>query len=255
MKKSKQVCEKQNSANGDKLFLKKRQVMIDFNFGKDTAVVFDDMLNRSVPLYKELQKMIGQVASRFAIDNTNVYDLGCSTGITMLSLYHFMQDRKVKFIGLDYSKDMLDKCKEKLSNYKFSKDYELKQHDLNNSVVIKNASVVVLNLTLQFVRPIYRERLIKEIYDGLNPGGCLIVVEKVLGNNSDFNRMFIDCYYDMKRENGYSDLEIAQKREALENVLIPYSVTEDRELLKRHGFNEFDIFYKWYNFCGMVALK
>ena len=127
--------------------------------------------------------------------------------------------------------------------------------DLNNHVKIDNASVVILNLTLQFVRPLHRASLIKDIYRGLRKRGCLILVEKVLGNNSTFNSMFVKFYHEMKKRNGYSELEIARKREALENVLIPYRLDENKQLLARNGFSNFDEFYKWYNFCGLLAIK
>ena len=127
--------------------------------------------------------------------------------------------------------------------------------NLDQGVCLDNASVVLLILTLQFVRPLYREDLISRIHEGLDPNGCLILVEKVLGENSTFNRLFIKHYYEMKKRNGYSELEIAQKREALENVLIPYRLEEDRELLRRVGFEHIEVFFKWYNFCGMIACK
>jgi tRNA (cmo5U34)-methyltransferase len=110
-------------------------------------------------------------------------------------------------------------------------------------------------LTLQFVRPLYRERVMQRIYAGLNPQGALILVEKVTCAETLFNRLFIDRYYDYKRRNGYSDMEIAQKREALENVLIPYRVEENVELLKQVGFRATECFLRWYNFCGLVAVK
>jgi tRNA (cmo5U34)-methyltransferase len=121
--------------------------------------------------------------------------------------------------------------------------------------VVENASVVLLVLTLQFVRPLYRERIIKSIYDGMADNGCLIIVEKVLGENSTFNRLFIKHYYEMKMRNGYSELEISQKREALENVLVPYRLEENKELLRGAGFKHVDVFFKWYNFCGIIAMK
>jgi len=119
----------------------------------------------------------------------------------------------------------------------------------------QNASVVILTLTLQFVRPLHRERILRTIADGLNPQGCLILVEKLTENDTTFNRLFIKYYYDYKRRKGYSELEITQKREALENVLVPYKLLENRELLLRTGFRYVDTFFKWYNFCGMVAVK
>ena len=238
----------------DKLFADKKEKLNDFNFGKETAEVFDDMLERSVPFYRELQRMIGEIACEFAVDGTNIYDLGCSTGITLTTVNEHVK-KDVTFIGFDYSQEMLDKCKENFIMNNFPGRYELMCRDLNQGVLINNASVVILNLTLQFIRPLYRDQLIKNIYEGLNTNGCLILVEKVLGNNSTFNRMFIEFYYRLKKQKGYSDIEITRKREALENVLIPYRLDENKELLSKNGFSQLDIFYKWYNFCGIVALK
>lgn len=238
----------------DKIFNSKKTMVSDFEFGKKTAEVFDDMLDRSVPLYGEVQRMIGEIAGEFAKNGTNVYDLGCSTGITLDTLYRSIS-KKVKLIGVDYSFDMLEKCRERCEKFKSDKKYELIRKDLNNGLVIKNASVAVLNLTLQFIRPLQRDMLMQNIYDGLIPNGSLILVEKVLGNDSIFNRMFIKFYYEMKKRKGYSKMEISQKREALENVLIPYRNSENQQLLRRAGFKYIDVFYKWYNFCGIVAVK
>jgi len=110
-------------------------------------------------------------------------------------------------------------------------------------------------LTLQFVRPIYREQVLKNIYDGLNPGGVLILVEKILAEESNFNRDFINYYYNYKRRNQYSEMEISQKREALENVLVPYKLSENITLLRDKGFNHCEVFFKWYNFAGIIAVK
>jgi len=238
----------------DDIFSNKLNSIGDFRFEEKVAAVFDDMLNRSVPFYQEIQRMIVELALDFATDGTNIYDLGCSTGTTLLNLNRNIGN-KVKFIGIDYSEDMLAKCRKKLTENHFSGEYELVCADLNNGTHIENASVIVMVLTLQFIRPLYREKLIGNIFRGLNDNGCLIVVEKVLGEDSLFNRLFIRYYYDFKKKNGYSDLEIAQKRESLENVLIPYKLLENRELFLKQGFRYCDVFFKWYNFCGMVAVK
>jgi tRNA (cmo5U34)-methyltransferase len=238
----------------DEVFKHNMPRVDDFKFGKKVAAVFDDMLDRSVPFYAEIQRMIVEIAADFSADGTNIYDLGCSTGTTLLNLAQNL-DAKVRFIGLDYSKEMLAKCQQKLAAHHFSREHELKCADLNQGVAIENASVVVMVLTLQFIRPLNRDRLIEDILRGLNENGCLILVEKVLGEDSMFNRLFIKYYYDLKKRQGYSELEIAQKREALENVLIPYKLLENRELLLKHGFRYCDVFFKWYNFCGMVAVK
>lgn len=238
----------------DRIFNKPLQKMIDFNFNADVASVFDDMLVRSVPAYPEMQRMMGEIAKSFYIKGTNIYDLGCSTGTTLLSLYQAI-GKSAKYIGIDYSKPMLEKAEAKFKKNKFQGKLELKHGDLNKDLVIRNASVVVLNLTLQFVRPLNRDKLITSIYKGLKKGGVLILIEKVLGNDSNFNRLFIEYYYDFKKRNGYSELEISQKRETLENVLIPYKLDENFELLKRNGFSSYDVFLKWYNFCGIAAHK
>jgi tRNA (cmo5U34)-methyltransferase len=238
----------------DKVFREPQKSVADFSFGEKVASVFDDMLLRSVPFYEEIQRMIAELAAEFAVDGTNVYDLGCSTGTTLIHLGSKLPQR-VKFIGMDNSPEMLKRCRKKLAEHRFKRDHELICVDLNQSAPIENASVVLMVLTLQFIRPLHRERLIAEIRSGLIDNGCLIVVEKVLGEDSLFNRLFIKNYYEFKKRNGYSELEIARKREALENVLIPYKLLENRELLLRSGFRYCDAFFKWYNFSGLIAVK
>lgn len=238
----------------DTLFSDKSRAIGDFNFGKQTAEVFDDMLDRSIPMYRELQRMIGEIAREFAVDGTHVYDLGCSTGITLETL-QLATAPGATLVGLDYSESMLERARQRFLPLIESGRMRLHHADLNQGCVIENASVVVLNLTLQFIRPLYRDSLMRQIVSGLNDNGVLILVEKVLAADSTINRLFIKFYYDMKRRNGYDEMEIAQKREALENVLIPYRVDENVELLKRSGFREVEAFYRWYNFCGFLALK
>jgi tRNA (cmo5U34)-methyltransferase len=238
----------------DQIFAEKKKALSDFDFGEKTAKVFDDMLDRSIPLYAELQRQISELCSEFAQPDTNIYDLGCSTGITMENIRGSVSD-DVRIIGVDYSGAMLEKARQRFEGQTQGAQVEFREADLNHPIEIKNASVVVLNLTLQFIRPLYRDSLVKAVYEGLNDKGCLILVEKVLGNHSLINRTFIKLYYDMKKRNGYSETEIAQKREALENVLIPYRLDENMELLRRCGFAYSDVFYKWYNFSGVLAVK
>jgi tRNA (cmo5U34)-methyltransferase len=240
----------------DEIFAKPERRIADFDFGQETAQVFDDMLERSVPFYDEIQQMIGELASDFAAEGTAIYDLGCSTGTTFLQIAQSVpSDRNIRYVGVDSSPEMLEIARHKLSAAEFGRPFELECADLNVGVNITGASVVLMVLTLQFVRPLYRQRVIRSIYEGLTENGALILVEKVLGENSTFNRLFIDHYYEMKRENGYSELEIARKREALENVLIPYRLEENKELLREQGFRHIDVFFKWYNFCAIIATK
>jgi tRNA (cmo5U34)-methyltransferase len=238
----------------DLLFSEKRGEIGDFDFGKDTAIVFDDMLDRSVPYYAEVQRMIGEIAADYVVEGTQLYDLGCSTCNAFLELDPLLPEG-VRFVGIDFSEEMLDRAREKIAQRGIKRDHELICADLNEDIEFKNASVVILNLTLQFIRPVRRHRIIANIAKGMIPGSCLLVVEKVLSKDPKINRSFIKYYYEFKQRNGYSQLEIAQKREALENVLIPYRFEEDYELFLNSGFSFCDLFFKWYNFCGMIATK
>lgn len=248
------MSETKKIGGPDTIFRTPMESPSDFAFDAKVASVFDDMVDRSVPFYAEIQRMTNEMVRDFAVAGTNVYDLGCSTGTTLLGVDRAV-DAPVRLVGVDNSAEMLAKCEEKLKQHGLRHEHQLVHADLNDRVTIENASVVLMVLTLQFVRPLHREALVRSAFEGLNQQGCLILVEKVLGENSTFNRLFIDYYYRMKKKNGYTELEIAQKREALENVLIPYRLMENRELLQRVGFSCTDVFFKWYNFCGMIAVK
>lgn len=241
-------------ANKDQVFKEEIQKPADFKFGATVANVFDDMVNRSVPFYGEIQRMMAELAADYSKPGTDVYDLGCATGATLIGMNTAIA-QDIRFIGIDDSPEMLEKCRTKLVEANFQRPFELRVADLNNSVEISNASVVVLCLTLQFVRPIYREKLLKSIADGLHSGGILILVEKILAEDSALNRDFIKYYYNYKRRNQYSEMEISQKREALENILIPYKLSENIAMLRDTGFSHCEVFFKWYNFSGLIACK
>jgi len=238
----------------DEVFKEEIKQASDFKFSAKVASVFDDMVNRSVPYYGEIQRMISELAADHAIEETNVYDLGCSTGTTLIGM-DLSVPADIKFIGIDDAVDMLEKCDTKLKEAGLVRPYELQVADLQQGVEIQNASVVVLCLTLQFIRPIYRERLLNSIIKGMVPNGVLILVEKNLTENSVFNRDYIKYYYNYKRRNQYSEMEISQKREALENILIPYKLSENIHMLQEVGFASCEVFFKWYNFSGLVAMK
>jgi tRNA (cmo5U34)-methyltransferase len=237
----------------DRIFADPSRKVTDFTFNAETAEVFEDMLDRSVPGYREIQRMMCELASDFAVDGTNVYDLGCSTGTTIRNLDALAQ--QVRFVGVDSSQAMLDKAEASFAASPLRHPYSLTCRNLNDGAHVEEASVVVMSLTLQFLRPLYRERLLKDIHGGLHEDGVLILVEKVLGEDSLLNRLFIQHYHEFKHRNGYSEIEIAKKREALENVLMPYRLRENEEMLRQVGFRAVDVFFKWYNFAGVLALK
>jgi len=242
------------SGDADKLFAEAEDMRLDFKFDGKTAAVFDDMVSRSVPFYDEIQRMTCELSAEFAQPGTNLYDLGCATGTTFMTLDDLV-DSSVRFIGIDNSADMLAKADKKMAGLPSRRGYDLIEADLHSQFQIENASVVLLVLTLQFVRPLYRDKLVRRIADAIPENGALILVEKLTSSHTLLNRLFIKYYYDYKKRNGYSEVEIAQKREALENVLIPYRPEENSAMLMEAGFRHCEEFFRWYNFCGMVAVK
>ncbi|QPK61963.1 carboxy-S-adenosyl-L-methionine synthase CmoA [Methylomonas sp. LL1] len=240
--------------NKDQVFKEEIQKISDFKFGTAVASVFDDMVNRSVPFYGEIQRMMAEQAADYAKTGTDVYDFGCATGTTLIGMNTSIAE-DIRFVGIDDSSEMLAKCQTKLEEAGLNRPFELRVADLNQTVEISNASVAILCLTLQFVRPINREKLLKSIFNGLHSGGALILVEKILAEDNVFNRDFIKYYYNNKRRNHYSEMEISQKREALENILIPYKLSENITLLLDAGFSHCEVFFKWYNFAGLIAVK
>ena len=237
----------------DTLFLVEQQGH-DFIFDSNTAGVFDDMVQRSVPFYEEIQRMTCELAGDFAVNGTRLYDIGCATGTTLQILDPIL-DPSIAFVGVDNSEDMLAKARQKLQHVAARRTLTLINSDIHARFQIEDASVVMMILTLQFIRPLNREDLLRRINESLGENGCLILVEKVTGPYSLLNRLFIEHYYDFKRRSGYSEMEISQKREALENVLIPYHIQENRELLFKTGFTQIEEYFRWYNFCGIVAVK
>jgi len=225
----------------------------DWVFDKEIVNIFDDMVLRSVPFYQDMQNIFIEIASKFYKPNTTIYDLGCSTGTTMLNILNKINDKDIKIVGIDNSEAMLKKAEEKLKEV--TNRYQLINSDLNEDIKFDNASIVMLNWTLQFVRPMNRDFLIKNIYEALSNGGVLVISEKVLAANSNLNRLYIDLYYAMKKDKGYTESEILKKREELENVLVPYQIEENIELLKRNKFKNPDVFFKYMNFAGIIAVK
>lgn len=240
--------------NSDEVFREKLENLSDFEFDTKVAGVFDDMVSRSVPFYDEIQRMTSELAGNYAQTGTQVYDLGCSTGTTMLLMDKTIREG-IKFVGIDDSEEMIIKCREKLDHFILNRDIELLVADLTKKVPVENASVVAMVLVLQFIRPISRLEIMKKVFNGMVKNGVFILIEKILTEEKSFNREYISHYYDFKRRNNYSELEISQKREALENVLIPYKTSENINMLQEAGFGEVEVFFRWYNFTGIIAKK
>jgi tRNA (cmo5U34)-methyltransferase len=241
----------------DRLFAQTTSRASDFEFDERVAEVFDDMVERSVPLYLEQQSMIVELARKFWTPGSRVYDLGCSTGTTLVQLARGLPPA-VQLVGYDNALPMLERAKQKLDANGCGDAVELRWGDLNAdpaTLDLTDAGIVTLCWTLQFVRPLNRDQLLRRVYDALRPKGALIVTEKTLTTSSDTNRFFVDLYYDFKRRNAYSDVEIGRKREALENVLVPYRIDENLALFRRNGFEIVETFFQWYNFAGFLCVK
>jgi tRNA (cmo5U34)-methyltransferase len=233
----------------DKVFTK--PITKQFEFDEEVAVVFDDMLERSVPFYKESQKITQFFALKHLKDDSLLYDLGSSTASLLINISRALK-YDATLVGLDNSDAMLAQAKKKC--IAFGAKVELKNADILE-YDYKEADVFVSNYTLQFIRPLVREKLLKKIASSLKKDGIFIFSEKVISHHSKLNKDLIECYYDFKKEQGYSEYEIMQKREALENILVPYSEDENIKMAKDCGFSHCEVVFRWANFCTFIAIK
>ena len=233
----------------DKVFSK--PIEKKFEFDEAVASVFDDMLSRSVPFYDEVRGLIISLILAQQKDGKSVLDLGSSTAKFLLDL-HSKLDTKMKLKGLDNSQAMLDRATQKC--HAFGANIELELADMLN-YKYHNEDIIVANYTLQFIRPMQRVELVKKLYHSLNDDGVFIFSEKVVFEDKVLDKELIDVYYDYKKEQGYSDYEIAQKREALENVLIPFTIEENIQMCKDAGFTSVDTLFQWANFVTFMVKK
>jgi tRNA (cmo5U34)-methyltransferase len=238
----------------DTIYSAPLEQLIDFRFDERVVSVFPDMIQRSVPGYATMINNIGVLAAHYAMPDTRCYDLGCSLGAVSLSLRQSLKSRECSIIAVDNSAAMIEKAKEVIANDKGDVPVELICADIND-IEIRQASVVVMNFTLQFIAPELRQALIQRIYDGLMPGGILVLSEKLAFDDEQTNQFHIDSHHDFKRANGYSDMEISQKRSALEKVLIPETLAAHQSRLSQAGFSFIEKWYQCFNFVSMVAVK
>ncbi|EPZ51911.1 tRNA (cmo5U34)-methyltransferase [Bacteriovorax sp. BAL6_X] len=240
----------------DQVFAKKIEKISDFEFNQDVASVFDDMVSRSIPNYHEIHKIIIDLTRRFYETGT-VYDFGCSTGTTMLLMadYFRQNDKELpQFVGIDTSRPMLEKAGQKLRSHGLQENVKLLEESITD-VEIENAGMAIMNYTLQFLPVEERLDVLKNIYNGLNDNGCFILAEKIICQDEQIDNLLIDLYYDFKRRNGYSEMEIAQKREALENVLRPLTPQQQLRMLEEAGFKKSEMIFRWYNFACYLCIK
>ena len=226
----------------------------DFQFNERVADVFDDMVSRSVPFYKTVIETTAGLIRHFAAPGSTVYDLGCSTGTTLLTLSTLLADLDLQFIGLDNAPAMIRKARNKASMFRKDDIIEFRRQDITD-LKLERADVIICNYTLQFIRPMLRQNFTSSLYSSLAEDGILIISEKVISEHHAINRRFSNLYHEFKLKQGYSELEISAKREALENVLIPFTVQENFDLLHTAGFRSVESFFRWINFISIIAHK
>ena len=238
----------------DTLYAIQKSEVAPFEFDEDVVAVFPDMIVRSVPGYTLLLPLIGQIASRYAQSHSHCYDLGCSLGAVTLALRQQIRQPDCRITAVDNSPAMIEQCRRILAEAGEGVPVDLVEADICQ-IPIRQALVVVLNFTFQFVSPPLRDGLIQRIYDGLLPGGVLILSEKVICEPLELDRQLVQLHHDFKRANGYSDLEISQKRTALESVLISETVSQHQARLRRAGFASANVWFQAFNFVSLLAQK
>jgi len=226
----------------------------DFVFDDKVAAVFTDMINRSVPGYASIITQIGTLVERYAQADSLCYDLGCSLGAATLSLRHHIKAPGCRIVAIDNSPAMIARCQAVIDKDSSEVPVELLCADIQE-VSISNASLVVLNFTLQFVPLLQRDALIRKIFAGLRPGGMLIMSEKIHFEDAALNALFIDLHHRFKEQNGYSRTEISRKRAAIENVLVPETLRAHEQRIKNAGFSSVAVWFQCFNFASMVAVK
>jgi len=225
-----------------------------FTFDENVARVFPDMIKRSVPGYTTIVAMTGLIAQRYASPGSRLYDLGCSLGASTLAMRQNLRSDNCRIVGVDNSAAMLERCRSIIDTDTHETPVDLVCANLEE-VAIDDASVVVLNFTLQFVPVAIRDEVIQRIYAGLRPGGVMVLSEKLTFEDPHLDELNIDLHHEFKRANGYSELEIAQKRAAIEHVLLPETLATHKQRISNAGFSSCDVWFQCFNFASLVALK
>ncbi|MCG9712257.1 carboxy-S-adenosyl-L-methionine synthase CmoA [Shewanella insulae] len=238
----------------DTIYAQACENISDFQFDDRVAGVFGDMIRRSVPGYGQIINTLGDFADKCVTPNSKIYDLGCSLGAATLSVRRRIEGRGCEIIAVDNSESMVERCKQNLSAYVSETPVDLICADIRD-IEIQDASMVILNFTMQFLAPEDRQTLIANIYQGLKPGGILVLSEKLVFEDEPVQHLLDELHLDFKRANGYSELEISQKRSSLEHVMKPDTLLQHQQRLQAQGFSHFSVWFQCFNFASMVAIK
>ena len=238
----------------DEIFKDSDADLGSFEFNESVAEVFPDMLRRSIPGYDASLDAIGTLAHRYVSQGTHCYDLGCSLGAATLEMRRNIAGRNCHIVSVDLAPAMVERCRKRIEEDHSDTPVSIETADIRD-IKIRNASMVVLNYTLQFLPVEDRIVLIRKIHDGLNPGGVLVLSEKVADDDPTVESLLVDLHHAFKRTNDYSDLEIARKRSALDNVLVPETTGVHLDRLEAAGFQHRSIWLKHFNFASMLAIR
>jgi tRNA (cmo5U34)-methyltransferase len=238
----------------DSIYANLHHKINDFVFDEQVATVFQDMIQRSVPGYKTIVSAIGLLAKQYAQNDSNCYDLGCSLGASTLSMRHNIEQPNCEIIAVDNSEAMIERCHNHIKKDSSSLPVEVICGDIRD-ISVNKASVVVLNFTLQFIPVSDREPFLAKIFQGMLPGGILILSEKLSFEDPCQQELLTELYHTFKKAQGYSDLEISQKRSALETVLFPETLETHKRRLASVGFNSSEVWFQQFNFASLIALK
>ncbi len=227
-----------------------------FRFNAEVADVFPDMLRRSIPGYAASIEAISSLAARYVSADSSCYDLGCSLGAATLAMRAGISVPGCQIIAVDNSSAMVERCRDIVASESGQNQtsVEVRQADIRDTV-IDNASMVVMNYTLQFLDVVGRDEILQRIFDGMLPGGLFLLSEKVVDEDPYMEELLVDLHHEHKRRNDYSQLEISRKRAALENVLLPESVAVHRARLAAAGFAHSAVWLRYFNFVSIVAIK
>lgn len=223
-------------------------------FDKEVTRVFDNMLERSIPEYETMRRACFSTAMHYVENNTDITDLGCSRGGALADFVK-AKGAYCRYIGVDVSEPMLEASRERFKGMIDCGQVDIRYCDLRKDYPPVSSSVTMAVLVLQFTPIEYRQKIIRNIFDHTVNGGCVILVEKILGSTADLDQLMVDIYYDRKKEKGYTQDEIDRKKLSLEGKLVPVTARWNEELLERAGFAEVECFWRWFNFAAWVAVK
>jgi tRNA (cmo5U34)-methyltransferase len=238
----------------DRIFAEAEAEAGSFEFNNEVADVFPDMLQRSIPGYAASIQAVGTLASRYAQPGSRCYDLGCSLGAATLAMRRNIAVPGCQIVAVDLAPAMISRCREVIAADDSDVDVSIVEDDVRQ-IAIEQASMVVMNYTLQFLSLEERDAMISKIFDGLIDGGIFVLSEKVVDEDEEVEALLVHMHHEFKRQNAYSDLEISRKRTALEKVLIPESIAAHRARLETAGFAHVGVWLRHFNFVSIIATK